>query len=71
MAQMYDAMTGGDMRAKLEAHKVVQETASKQAVTQAGGETSARAGGPVLRQPSKMTPEDEAMDFSDPRMASG
>lgn len=71
MAQMYDAMTGGDIRAKLEAQKVVQEEASKQVVAQAGGETSARAGRPVPRHPSKMTPEEEAMDITDPRMASG
>lgn len=71
MAQMYDAMTGGAMRAKLEAHKAAQEEASKQTVAQAGGETSARAGRPAPRQPSKLSPGDEAMDFSDPRMASG
>lgn len=71
MAQMYDAMTGSDMRTKLEAQKVALEKASKEAVAQAGGETSARAGRPAPRQPSKLSPEEEAMDFSDPRMASG
>mgnify|MGYP001122969024 CR=1 FL=1 len=71
MAQMYDAMTGGDIRAKLRAQKAAQEEAAKAAAAQAGGETSARAGRPAPRQPSKMTPEEEAMDFGDPRMASG
>lgn len=72
MAQMYDAMTGYDLRQQLAAQKAAQEEASKTAVAQAGGETAARAAGPPPpKVPSKMTPEEEALDFGDPRMASG
>lgn len=71
MAQMYDAMTGANMRAQLAAQKAAQEEAAKKTRAMAGGETSARAGRPAPRQPGKLTPEEEALDFGDPRMASG
>lgn len=71
MAQMYDAMTGADMRAALVAAKTAQAEADKLTTTMAGGETAARAGTPPLKQPSKKTPEEEAMDFGDPSMATG
>jgi len=71
MAQMYDAMTGGKMREQLAAQKAAQEAAAKKTRAMAGGETSARAGRPAPRHPGKMTPEEEALDFGDPRMASG
>jgi hypothetical protein len=71
MMQMYDAMTGADLRAKLAEQKAAQEAAAAAVASKAGGETAARASKPPLRQPSKMTPEDEAMDFSDPRLATG
>ncbi len=71
MAQMFDAMTGAEMRATLMALKATQEKADKQTATMAGGETAAKAGTPPIKQPSKMTPEQEAMDFHDPTMATG
>ena len=71
MAQMFDAMTGSEMRATLAALKLNQEKADKQTTTMAGGETAAKAGTPPQKQPSKMTPEQEAMDFRDPTMATG
>jgi len=71
MAQMYDAMTGADMRATLAAIKANQEKQDTTAAAMAGGETAARAGTPPPRQPPKMTPEEEAMDFHDPSMATG
>lgn len=71
MAQMFDAMTGADTRAALIALKQAQEQAAKNEAVMAGGETSARTGAPPPKQPSPMTPEDEAMDFTDPSMATG
>jgi len=72
MAQLFDAMTGPDLRAQLEAQKAAQEEAAKQAAALASGETTARAvTPPQQKQPSKLTPKEEAMDFSDPRLATG
>jgi hypothetical protein len=72
MSRMYDAMMGPELRKQLEAQRAAQEQKSKEAAAMAGGETTARASTPPQqRQPSKMTPEDEAMDFSDPSMATG
>ena len=49
-----------------------QEEAAKQVAAMAGGETTSRAGSRTqIRRPSKMTPEDEAMDFKDPSMSTG
>jgi hypothetical protein len=72
--QMYDAMTGAELRQKLLAQKALEEQQAKDGQTAAAvsGETAAKAGGPpVQRQPSKMTPQEEAMDFSDPHMTAG
>lgn len=71
MAQMYDALTGADTRAMLVALKAKQAEADKLTTAMAGGETAAKAGTPPIKQPSKMTPEQEAMDFRDPSMATG
>jgi len=71
MAQMYDAMTGAETRAALFALKAAQAAADKNTTALAGGETAARAGGPPIAQPSPLTPEQEAMDFTDPSMATG
>jgi hypothetical protein len=72
MAQMYDAMTGGDVRKTLEALKSQASKRDTQNTAMAGGETTSKAGStPKPKQPSKMTPEEEAMDFSDPNMSTG
>lgn len=71
MAQMYDAMTGAETRAALLALKARLEGADKETMSKTGGETSARAGTPPQKQPSPLTPEQEAMDFRDPTMATG
>jgi len=71
MTQMYDAMTGAETRAALLALKAAQAAADKNATALAAGETAARAGTPPIAQPSALTPEQEAMDFTDPSMATG
>lgn len=71
MAQMYDAMTGAGTREALIALQKAREEADKQETALAGGETSARSGPPPPKQPSPLTPEQEAMDFTDPSMATG
>jgi len=72
MAQMYDAMTGAALRQQmlLEAAQKDQQQKQTQQAAMVGGETTARAGGPPKpKQPAKVTPEEEAMDFTDPAMA--
>jgi hypothetical protein len=71
MAQMYDAMTGAELRATLAALKATRTAEDKQSTAMAGGETAARAARPPQKQPSPLTPEQEAMDFRDPTMATG
>jgi hypothetical protein len=71
MAQMYDAMTGAETRAALQQLREAKEAADKQTTAMAGGETAARAATPPQPPPPEMTPEDEAMTFSDPSMATG
>jgi hypothetical protein len=72
-AQMYDAMTANELRAQVAAQAAAQAAKDQDQQTMAAvsGETSARAGSPRQKQPSKMTPEEEAMDFSDPKMMTG
>jgi hypothetical protein len=73
-AQMYDAMTGADLRAQLAAQQAMkaQQAADGAVRAAVSGDGAARAGGPpVVKQPSTMTPFDEAMDFSDPQMSTG
>lgn len=72
-AQMYDAMTGHDLRAQLAAQAagVAARAANQQVTAAVSGAGAARAGGAPMRQPSTKTPHDEAMDFSDPTMATG
>lgn len=72
MAQMYDAMTGADLRAQIAAEKARLEQQANQTTNLVGGETAAKAGGaPPPKQPAQMTPEQDAMDFGTPTMATG
>lgn len=73
-AQMYDAMTGATLRQQLLAQQALKDQQAKDAATasQVGGEGAARAGTPPqVKQPSTMTPQEEAMDFTDPQMTTG
>lgn len=73
-AQMYDAMTGAELRQQLLAQKALEEQQGKdaQVAAQVTGEGASRAGGPpVVKQPSELTPQEEAMDFTDPAMMTG
>ena len=71
--QMFDAMTGAELRAQILAGKALQEQRAKdgEVTAQVSGEGAAKAGAPPIRKPSQMTPHEEAMDFSDPTMATG
>lgn len=73
MAQMYDAMTGAQLRVQMaaEAAKKTQQEAARQQAVNAGGESTARAATPPRRAPGEPTPEEEAMDIADPRLAIG
>ena len=71
MAQLYDAMTGSEIRQQLAVEKARQQQTAKQTTAMTGGETSARAGTPVVRKPGKLSPEDEALDFGQPNMMGG
>lgn len=71
MAQLYDAMTGSEVRQKLAIELARQQQAANQTTAMTGGEASARAGSPVIKKPGKLSPEDEALDFGQPHMMGG
>jgi len=71
MAQLYDAMTGADIRQQLAVEKARQQQTTKKTNAMVGGETSARAGAPVIRKPGRLTPAEEALDFGQPNMMGG
>jgi hypothetical protein len=74
MAQMYDAMTGAELRQQFLAQKAKEEQLQKQKQqdTMVGGEGAAKASGPPkIKQPSELSPHDDAMDFGSPTMATG
>jgi hypothetical protein len=72
--EQYDAMQGAVMRSALaKAKKAAAEKQRKDA----DKATDAKGGGgpppkkPVIKQPGDMTPEEEALSFDDPMMATG
>jgi hypothetical protein len=74
MREQYDAMQGAVMRSALAKAK---KEAEQQKRKEADKATDAKGGGgpppkkPTIKQPSDMTPEEEALSFDDPMMATG
>jgi hypothetical protein len=75
MAQQYDAMQGAIMRKALAEQKNIAEAAKKKAVGQAAGNApgggGAPQGRPKAKSPKEVTPESDALDWSDPTKAMG
>jgi hypothetical protein len=75
MAQQYDAMQGAIMRKALAEQKILAEQKKTKQTQQAAGNAPGGGGKPQTRPkpkvPAELTPEDDALDFSDPNRAIG